>query len=122
MIQTERSRAPRNRTLTLTVEERRQYESRLLRLSRNAALDEVLGRTICQDVFGVLPFLPMSSVDLLIADPPYNLNKVFNGASFSNISLSEYERWLESWVAPIVRVLKPTASVYICGDWRSSTA
>lgn len=118
----ERPRAPRNRTLFLTDAERRQYESRLLRLSTNTSLEGVLGRTICQDVFDVLALLPLSSIDLLVADPPYNLNKTFNHASFSNLSLSEYECWLESWIAPTVRLLKPTASIYICGDWRSSTA
>lgn len=122
MTQTQQTRAPRNRTLTLTDMERPQYESRLLRLSRNASLDELLGRTVCQDLFEVLPMLPCSSVDLLIADPPYNLNKTFNQSSFSKLSLADYERWLESWIAPVVRLLKPTASVYICGDWRSSTA
>jgi site-specific DNA-methyltransferase (adenine-specific) len=122
MPQTERIRAPRNRTLSLTDDERRKYEPRLLRLTENSSLDEMIGRTICQDVFHALPLLPLSSVDLLIADPPYNLNKTFNQASFSTLSTSEYELWLESWIAPMVRILKPTASVYICGDWRSSTA
>ena len=30
--------------------------------------------------------------------------------------------WLESWLPKMIRLLKPGASVYICGDWRSSTA
>jgi site-specific DNA-methyltransferase (adenine-specific) len=122
MTQNQRIRAPRNQTLTLTDVERRTFESRLLRITGNATLDQLLGRTICQDIFHVLPFLPRASVDLLIADPPYNIDKIFNQSSFSNLSLSDYERWLESWIAPMVRILKPTASVYICGDWRSSTA
>jgi len=33
-----------------------------------------------------------------------------------------YEEWIDSWLAPLVRILKPTASVYICGDWVSSSA
>lgn len=122
MTNTERSRAPRNRTLSLTGAERRQYEARLLRLTGTVSLDDLLGRTICQDIFSTFPLLPLSSIDLLIADPPYNLNKTFNQTSFSNLSLSEYERWLELWIAPMVRLLKPTASIYVCGDWRSSTA
>jgi len=36
--------------------------------------------------------------------------------------MSEYEHWLDSWISGVVPVLKPTASIYICGDWRSSTA
>ena len=122
MTQIERVRAPRNRTLALSNAERQLYESRLLRLTHNASLDALVGRTLCQDVFGVLPLLPLASVDLLIADPPYNLDKTFNQRSFSSRSLSEYECWLESWIGPMARILKPTASLYICGDWRSSTA
>ena len=122
MSQVQRTRAPQNRTLTLTDVERREYESRLLRLNESASLDELLGHTICQDVFDLLPLLPSSCIDLLIADPPYNLDKTFNHSTFASLSLSEYEAWLESWLAPMVRLLKPTASVYICGDWRSSTA
>ena len=30
--------------------------------------------------------------------------------------------WLESWLPKLIHTLKPGASVYICGDWRSSTA
>jgi len=118
----EKKRAPRNRTITLTEEEQRFYQSRLIRLQGAAALQEIVDRTICQDIFEVLDWLPACSVDLLFADPPYNLTKSFNERSFTQISLSEYEQWLESWLKRLARVLKPTASVYICGDWRSSAA
>jgi site-specific DNA-methyltransferase (adenine-specific) len=122
MAQANQIRAPRNRTLTITDEERLRYEPRLLRLKSPSCLDELLGRTICQSVFEVLPLLPSSTVDLLLADPPYNLNKTFNVASFRNVPIEDYEHWLDSWIAPIVRLLKPGASIYICGDWRSSSA
>jgi site-specific DNA-methyltransferase (adenine-specific) len=29
---------------------------------------------------------------------------------------------MESWLKKMMRLLKPTASIYICGDWRSSSA
>ncbi|MGD0766954.1 MAG: DNA methyltransferase [Tepidisphaeraceae bacterium] len=108
--------------MTLTEEEQRKYRSRLLRLDHPVRLAEVLGRTICQDTFEAMPFLPSACVDLLFADPPYNLNKTFNQTSFTTLPLVEYEKWLDSWLGKIVRLLKPRASVYICGDWRSSSA
>lgn len=117
-----RKRAPRNKTISLTPAERTRYQKRLLRLEDNVALDEILDKTICQDVFDVLDWLPAQSVDLLFADPPYNLSKTFNGRNFSEVSLDEYELWLDSWIAKLPRLLKPTASIYICGDWRSSSA
>ena len=58
----------------------------------------------------------------MFADPPYNLTKSFNDRQFRKTSLHEYSEWLDSWLALTVRILKPTASVYICGDWRCSTA
>jgi site-specific DNA-methyltransferase (adenine-specific) len=115
-------RAPRNRTITLTEAERQFYRARLVRLHGPATLAEVVNRTICQDVFEILDWLPARSVDLIFADPPYNLTKAFNGRSFGQVSLPEYEEWIESWLGRLARVLKPTASLYICGDWRSSAA
>jgi len=68
------------------------------------------------------PAQPMACVDLLFADPPYNMNKPFNGTSFTEMELADYERWLDSWIGTLVPRLKADASVYVCGDWRSSTA
>lgn len=118
----EKIRAQRNRTMTLSNSERPFFQSRLLQLTGPTQLDLLLNHTIHQDVFEVLDWLPANSVDLVFADPPYNLSKSFNGRSFSELSTLEYETWLESWLAKLPRLLKPTASIYICGDWRSSGA
>lgn len=117
-----KERAPRNRTITLTEKEKAFFRARLLQLTGPAEINEILNRTICQNLFDVLDWLPANSVDLFFADPPYNLTKTFNGQSFSKVSLAEYEAWLDSWLGKLVRILKPTASVYVCGDWRSSTS
>ena len=36
------------------------------------------------------------------------------------MSPEEYASWVSSWLPRLLPILKPTASVYICGDWRSS--
>lgn len=118
----EKNRAPRNRTITLSDSESGLYEKRLLSLQASATSKDVLDKTICQDVSDVLQYLPDKFIDLLFADPPYNLSKSFNEQRFQRTSLDKYEEWLDSWLCKIVRLLKPTASVYICGDWRSSAA
>lgn len=117
-----KKRAPRNRTLTLSEAGRQSYKSRLEQLTNRVTLDLLINKTIHQDLFEIIDWLPEQSIDLLFADPPYNLDKSFNGRSFSQLSLSEYEDWLDSWLSKLCRVLKPTASIYICGDWRSSAA
>lgn len=114
--------APRNRTLQLTEEERSHYTTQLLRLHQPATPTDLLNRVLCQDLFETLVFLPENFVDLLIIDPPYNLRKQFNQTQVKERSLREYSEWVESWLAPLVRILKPTASVYLCGEWRSSIA
>lgn len=85
----------------------------------------VPGRTdqfVCGDAFSILAELPEHSFDLLFADPPYNLNKSFGQSRFRHTSNEEYEQWLHSWLRLCLPLLKPTASVYICGDWRSTAA
>jgi site-specific DNA-methyltransferase (adenine-specific) len=81
-----------------------------------------LNRLINQDILDVVDFLPSKFVNLLFIDPPYNLTKTFNTRSFRQVSIKQYMEWMESWLQKVVRLLKPTASIYICGDWRSSSA
>jgi site-specific DNA-methyltransferase (adenine-specific) len=115
-------RAPGNRTLTLSDEEFERYRSSLQRVESPVIVDRIYDKLFCQDIFSALPFLPDGCVDLLFADPPYNLTKKFNTRRFKKISVDDYTEWLDSWLSQIVRLLKPTASVYICGDWESSAA
>lgn len=79
-------------------------------------------RLICGDAFEVLPHLPAGRFDLLFADPPYNLTKEFGKEQFKQTSEEAYEKWLDKWLRLCVPLLKDTASVYICGDWRSGAA
>jgi len=115
-----RPRGERNRTIALSPEEKHFYQTRLFRLKEPLIKQRCENMTIYQDVFEALPFLPDHFVDLLFIDPPYNLTKSFNGTTFKKRSLHEYEQWLDSLMKQLVRLMKPTASLYICGDWRSS--
>jgi site-specific DNA-methyltransferase (adenine-specific) len=121
-MSTEKHRAPRNRTVSLTDSERRTFSKRLIRLDSVTTPVEIYNRTINQDLFEVLPHLPSHFVDLLIVDPPYNLNKLFNENPFKARSIEDYMTWIESWLSYMRRILKPDASVYICCDWRCSSA
>jgi site-specific DNA-methyltransferase (adenine-specific) len=115
-------RAPRNRTVRLRAEEMGELRGRLLRLDGPVTPKQLENRTINQDLFEVIEFLPSGFVDLLLLDPPYNLDKNFGTASFRGRSSADYRDWLESWFGKLLQVLKSTASVYICGDWRSAAA
>ena len=105
-------RAERNRTIEVT-------ESEIGVLKRELSRANGI---VCGDAFDVLKTLPEQSFDLLFADPPYNLTKKFGKEEFKRSSSDEYEEWLDSWVQLCVPRLKKTASIYICGDWRSAAA
>jgi len=114
-----KQRAPRNRTIDLSADEIERLRERLVFPDN---LSDIQNKIICGDAFQILKKLPADTFDLLFADPPYNLTKNFGENSFKQTSLDEYEAWLESWLADCARLLKMTASVYICGDWRSAAA
>lgn len=59
-----------------------------------------------------LASLEECSVDLVFADPPYNIKK----AEWDNFESQEkYITWSMQWIEHAARVLKPTGSLYICG-------
>ncbi len=116
----DKERAPRNRTITLSGEERERYSHKLLRLKGRIDAKKLTNTTINQDLFQILDHLPTRFVDLLFIDPPYDLTKDFGTTSFKETSSEEYASWVSSWLPRLLPILKPTASVYICGDWRSS--
>ena len=89
-------------------------------MAESASLSQVLDRTLLGDAFALLPLLPARSVDLLIVDPLYNLDKAFHGSSFKKISADAYAEYTERWLSLVKPLLKDTASVYVCCDWESS--
>ncbi len=119
---TKSKRAPRNRTVDLDPKERAQYAKRLFRPKIAQSPNRLMNKTLCMDIYKALPLLPENFVDLLFIDPPYNLNKQFGAGAFKKMGNADYETWIDSWLGPLVKTLKKTASVYICCDWRSSAA
>lgn len=115
-------RAPRNRTITVSAAEVVALQSRLLKMAGPLDWPAIQDRTVNQDLLEILDWLPASFADLLFLDPPYNLTKSFGSVSFRQLSMEEYVEWMGGWFGRLLRTLKPTASVYICGDWRSSPA
>lgn len=116
------TRAPRNRTLVLSDRDASRLRSRLMVVDQPIPIAECVGRTILGDSFHVLPLLPRRSFDLLIVDPPYNLTKAFSDSMFKRRPTDAYEEWVRSWVSLTAPLLKPTGSVYVCSEWRSSAA
>lgn len=58
--------------------------------------------------------LPDDSVDIVIADPPYNIGKNF-GNNFDRLEIESYVAWCSQWISECFRVLKDTGTFYIYG-------
>ncbi len=65
------------------------------------------------DCLEVMTALPNESVDLIFADPPYNIGKVFGNFKDVWTSDLEYAQWCYSWLELCIAKLKPSGSLYI---------
>lgn len=115
-------KSERNKTIDMSVEEGKRYLDRCLVVNKNVSLDDVIDKTIHGNTFEVLDFIPQSEIDLIIADPPYNLNKDFNGNAFKKLSQDDYIKYLDSWISKMYPLLKNNGTIYVCCDWASSSA
>jgi len=64
------------------------------------------------DCLQILPELDRESVDLVIADPPYNIG-VDYGSGKKADRRQDYDIWCERWIGWCYRALKPTGSLWI---------
>ncbi len=70
------------------------------------------GKLYQGDSIDWLKSLENKSVDLIFADPPYNIKK----ADWDNFENQEqYIEWSLQWICEASRILKSTGSLYICG-------
>jgi site-specific DNA-methyltransferase (adenine-specific) len=59
-----------------------------------------------------LKLIETESVDLIFADPPYNIQK----AAWDKFdSQEQYISWSLDWIREAARILKPAGTLYICG-------
>lgn len=122
MGEPKRNRAGRNRTLSILDEERNVLRAELLTCSQMPKEKEMGNALVCADMLQVLPKIADSSVDLVILDPPYNLSKDYHGWTFETMSNDAYEAYLRSWLPMVCAKMKPSGSLYLCGDWHCTSA
>ncbi len=131
MSETGKKKAEKNKTIDFSLEEGQEYlarvfdfEKEFLNKDNNGERvlnpGELMDRTVLGDTYNVLKALPEESVDLLIVDPPYNLDKDFNGKKFRKTGDESYREYTEEWLMEVKPLLKKNASIYVCCDWQSS--
>lgn len=118
----EKIRAERNRTIILTETDKAELTACLSKIDRCCSAQDMIGKTINQDLFEIIDFLPAGFADLMVIDPPYNLSKDFAGMKFKSSSDNDYTEYIRSWLPKVLKCLKPNGSVYVCCDWKSSNA
>jgi len=70
-------------------------------------------KIILGDAIEVLATLPDESIDLIFADPPYNIGKNFNGIKDKWESEEEYLKWCYHWLDLCIKKIKPEGSFYV---------
>ena len=114
-------KAQRNKTIDTDLESGREYLERCISIDERVSdIETVLDSTVLGDSLEVMPLLPEGSFDLVIADPPYNLRKSFNGSVFTKKSAGEYADYTRRWLTEAARLLRDGGALYLCCDWETS--
>lgn len=116
-------KASRNKTIDFGIEEGKEFLKECIYINETVTnISNIVNKTVNGDLFEILPLLPINSIDLIIADPPYNLNKNFHGNKFNKTTNDNYIEYTESWIKLLKPLLKKTGTIYVCCDWQSSSA
>ncbi|WP_009631690.1 DNA-methyltransferase [Synechocystis sp. PCC 7509] len=75
-------------------------------------IEKYLNQIVQGDCLNLLRKLPSNSVDIVFADPPFNLKKKYNSHKDS-LALQDYLNWCETWITECVRITKPTGSIFL---------
>lgn len=75
-------------------------------------INKYLNQIIHGDCVQIFRNLPDNCVDLTFADPPFNLKKKYNNYRDS-LEFLDYINWCEIWIREMVRVTKPSGSIFL---------
>lgn len=75
-------------------------------------INSFLNQIIQGDCLALLKQIPDESVDMTFADPPFNLKKKYSSYR-DGLKLQEYLNWCEEWITEMVRITKPTGSIFV---------
>ena len=116
-----KERARNNRTLRLEPGEADFLRAGILTEKDMTPSTDVADRTLNGDLLRMMDYVPDGFADLIIIDPPYNLTKNFNGLKFSSRTQEDYAEYVGSWLPRVCGKLKPSGSLYMCGDWKCTS-
>nr|WP_244965698.1 site-specific DNA-methyltransferase [Paenibacillus alvei] len=77
------------------------------------AFETPYGKMYQGDCISLMNTMKNESVDLIFADPPFNLNKEYESGMNDKVSEEQYLRWTEQWVLKCVDLLKEGGSLFV---------
>lgn len=75
-------------------------------------INKFCNKIIQGDCLSILKKIPDQSVDITFADPPFNLKKKYSQYNDSK-EQRDYLNWCNDWISEMVRVTKPTGSIFV---------
>lgn len=72
-----------------------------------------LGKLYEGDCLDLLSQIPSNSVDMVFADPPFNLNKLYPSEINDNLRTEFYIKWCQAWIDECIRILKFNGSFFM---------
>jgi len=74
--------------------------------------ESIINKVISGDSVKVMKKIPDKSIDLVFADPPYNIGIKYDNYK-DNLAQKDYLEWTDKWLTEAIRILKPTGSLYV---------
>jgi site-specific DNA-methyltransferase (adenine-specific) len=83
------------------------------KITANPVYRNSFGELYEGDCLDVMASLPSNSIDVVFADPPFNLDKLYASEIDDNLRAEHYLSWCEEWLSECVRLLKDGGSLFL---------
>ncbi|SFM41887.1 DNA-methyltransferase [Salibacterium qingdaonense] len=99
--------------ITNLIDKENSSNSRITHDNLSPSLTTQFGELYNKDCNQLMRTLPPNSVDMIFADPPFNLNKVYDSGMNDELTKEEYLRWTEEWVLNSINLLKEGGTFFV---------
>lgn len=80
-------------------------------ISKKEVPSRFINQILLGDCIKIMKRIPDNSIDMTFCDPPYNLKKSYEYYE-DDKETHEYLSWCRKWLHEMVRVTKPTGSIF----------
>jgi site-specific DNA-methyltransferase (adenine-specific) len=81
-------------------------------MTSKKCFDSIADTIVQGDCLEIMSKIPDNSVDITFADPPFNLKKKYN-SYYDKHEVDVYLSWCKEWLKEMVRITKPTGSIFV---------